>query len=318
MQKPKLFITRYIPEEAIKRLEEVFEVEIFPENRAITHEELKEKVKDIDALICLLTDNIDHEIIEAASNLKCISVYAVGYNNIDVETATKQGIVICNTPGVLTETTADLAWALIMSCARRIVEADRFVREGKFQGWEPMLMLGNDIFGKTLGIIGMGRIGRAVAHRALGFDMKVIYYDPQVDPESLPSDYVSVDLTTLCQNSDFISIHTPLTPETRHLIGEKEFNLMKPTAILINTARGPIINEQALISALKENKIASAGLDVYENEPVIPEELIKLSNVILLPHIGSASYETRTKMALLAAENAIAVIEAKNPPARVN
>jgi len=318
MQKPKLFITRYIPEEAIKRLEEVFEVEIFPENRAITHEELKEKVKDIDALICLLTDNIDHEIIEAASNLKCISVYAVGYNNIDVETATKHGIVICNTPGVLTETTADLAWALIMSCARRIVEADCFVREGKFQGWEPMLMLGNDIFGKTLGIIGMGRIGRAVAHRALGFDMKVIYYDPQVDPESLPSDYVSVDLTTLCQNSDFISIHTPLTPETRHLIGEKEFNLMKSTAILINTARGPIIDEQALISALKENKIAGAGLDVYENEPVIPEELIKLSNVILLPHIGSASYETRTKMALLAAENAIAVIEGKNPPARVN
>ncbi|HQH46962.1 MAG TPA: D-glycerate dehydrogenase [Candidatus Syntrophosphaera thermopropionivorans] len=318
MQKPKLFITRYIPEPAIKRLEEVFEVEIFPENRAITHEELKEKVKDIDALICLLTDNIDHEIIEAASNLKCISVYAVGYNNIDVETATKHGIVICNTPGVLTETTADLAWALIMSCARRIVEADRFVREGKFQGWEPMLMLGNDIFGKTLGIIGMGRIGRAVANRALGFDMKVIYYDPQVDPESLPSDYVSVDLTTLCQNSDFISIHTPLTPETRHLIGEKEFNLMKSTAILINTARGPIIDEQALISALKENKIASAGLDVYENEPVIPEELIKLSNVILLPHIGSASYETRTKMALLAAENAIAVIEGKNPPARVN
>ena len=318
MQKPKLFITRYIPEPAIKRLEEVFEVEIFPENRAITHEELKEKVKDIDALICLLTDNIDHEIIEAASNLKCISVYAVGYNNIDVETATKHGIVICNTPGVLTETTADLAWALIMSCARRIVEADRFVREGKFQGWEPMLMMGNDIFGKTLGIIGMGRIGRAVAHRALGFDMKVIYYDPQVDPESLPSDYVSVDLTTLCQNSDFISIHTPLTPETRHLIGEKEFNLMKSTAILINTARGPIIDEQALISALKENKIAGAGLDVYENEPVIPEELIKLSNVILLPHIGSASYETRTKMALLAAENAIAVIEGKNPPARVN
>lgn len=318
MQKPKLFITRYIPEEAIKRLEEVFEVEIFPENRAITHEELKEKVKDIDALICLLTDNIDHEIIEAASNLKCISVYAVGYNNIDVETATKHGIVICNTPGVLTETTADLAWALIMSCARRIVEADCFVREGKFQGWEPMLMLGNDIFGKTLGIIGMGRIGRAVANRALGFDMKVIYYDPQVDPESLPSDYVSVDLTTLCQNSDFISIHTPLTPETRHLIGEKEFNLMKPTAILINTARGPIIDEQTLISALKEHKIAGAGLDVYENEPVIPEELIKLSNVIFLPHIGSASYETRTKMALLAAENAIAVIEGKNPPARVN
>ena len=318
MQKPKLFITRYIPEEAIKRLEEVFEVEIFPENRAITHEELKEKVKDIDALICLLTDNIDREIIEAAPNLKCISVYAVGYNNVDVESATEHNIVVCNTPGVLTETTADLAWALIMSCARRIVEADRFVREGKFQGWEPMLMLGNDIFGKTLGIIGMGRIGRAVAHRALGFDMKVIYYDPQVNPESLSSDYVSVDLTTLCQNSDFISIHTPLTPETRHLIGEKEFNLMKSTAILINTARGPIIDEQALISALKENKIAGAGLDVYENEPVIPEELIKLSNVILLPHIGSASYETRTKMALLAAENAIAVIEGKNPPARVN
>ena len=318
MKKPKLFITNYIPEPAIKRLEEVFEVEIFPENRAITHEELRKKVKEIDALICLLTDNIDREIIEAAPNLKCISVYAVGYNNVDVESATEHNIVVCNTPGVLTETTADLAWALILSCARRIVEADRFVREGKFRGWEPMLMLGNDIFGKTLGIIGMGRIGRAVAHRALGFDMKVIYYDSQVDPESVPTDYIAVDLTTLFHNSDFISIHTPLTPGTRHLIGEKEFNLMKSTAILINTARGPIIDEQALISALKENKIAGAGLDVYENEPIIPEELIALSNVVLLPHIGSASYETRTKMALLAAENAIAVIEGNNPPARVN
>jgi len=318
MKKPKLFITNYIPEPAIKRLEEVFEVEIFPENPANTQEELKKKVKEIDALICLLTDNIDREIIEAAPNLKCISVYAVGYNNVDVESATEHNIVVCNTPGVLTETTADLAWALILSCARRIVEADRFVREGKFRGWEPMLMLGNDIFGKTLGIIGMGRIGRAVAHRALGFDMKVIYYDSQVDPESVPTDYIAVDLTTLFHNSDFISIHTPLTPETRHLIGEKEFNLMKSTAILINTARGPIIDEQALISALKENKIAGAGLDVYENEPIIPEELISLSNVVLLPHIGSASYETRTKMALLAAENAIAVIEGNNPPARVN
>jgi glyoxylate reductase len=316
--KPKLFITRYIPEQAIKRLEEVFEVEIFPENRAITHEELLEKVKDIDALLCLLTDNIDREIIEAAPHLKCISVYAVGYNNVDVECATKYGIVVCNTPGVLTETTADLAWALIMSCARRIVEADCFVREGRFQGWEPLLMLGNDIFGKTLGIIGMGRIGRAVAHRSLGFDMKVIYYDPEVEPKSLPANYTSVDLTNLCQNSDFISIHAPLTAETRHLIGKREFDLMKPSAILINTARGPIIDEQALISALKENKIAAAGLDVYENEPIIPEELLALSNVILLPHIGSASYETRTKMAMLAAENAIAVIEGKTAPARVN
>ena len=318
MSKPKIFVTRLLPEAALRRLEEVFTVDLHRENSPVSRTRLLEAVQDAEALLCLLTDDIDREVMDAAPRLKCVSNYAVGYNNIDVDYATQRGIAVCNTPGVLTETTADLAWALLMDCARRIAESDRFVRAGKFAGWEPLLLLGHDVFGKTLGIVGMGRIGQAVACRAAGFNMRVLFYDPSAALSTLPKDWESVSLEELCQKSDFISVHAPLTPQTQHLIGAREFALMKPSAILINTARGPILDEAALVRALRENRIAGAGLDVYEQEPQIPAELLALDNVVLLPHIGSASIETRTKMGLLAAENAIAIIQGRTPPARVN
>jgi len=316
--RPIIFLTQPIPAPAIARLEEVFELHQNTTDSILNKAELIAGIKDADVLLCLLTDSIDIEVIDAAPRLKCISNYAVGYNNIDVDHATHKGIVVCNTPGVLTETTADLTWALLMSCARRIVESDRFLRQGRFTGWKPLLLLGNDIHGKTLGIIGMGRIGRAVARRASGFDMRILYYDPSVDKDSLPAEYEAVELDNLLKNSDFISIHVPLLPATHHLIGAREFALMKSNAVLINTARGPIVDESALIQALREGRIAAAGLDVYEQEPQVPQELIELENAVLLPHIGSASVETRTRMGLLAAENAIAVIQGRTPPARVN
>ncbi len=271
-----------------------------------------------EALICLLTDNIDKKVISAAPKLKVISSYAVGYNNIEVEYATQLGIAVCNTPGVLTETTADLTWALILATCRRISESERFLRKGNFKGWEPMLMLGLDVYGKTLGIIGMGRIGQAVAKRATGFAMRIIYYNDVPVSNTLPFETTETDLQTLLKEADIITLHLPLTKETFHLIGKEEFALMKENAVLINTSRGAVIDEKELIKALSEKRIFSAGLDVYENEPDIPQELLALENVVLLPHIGSASIETRTKMALLAAENAIAVMEGRKPPAQVN
>ncbi len=291
--KPILFLTRRIPEPAIKRLEEKFTLKINPYN-------------------------IDKEVISAAPKLKVISSYAVGYNNIEVEYATQLGIAVCNTPGVLTETTADLTWALILTTCRRISESERFLRKGNFKGWEPMLMLGLDVYGKTLGIIGMGRIGQAVAKRATGFAMRIIYYNDVPVSNTLPFETTETDLQTLLKEADIITLHLPLTKETFHLIGKEEFALMKENAVLINTSRGAVIDEKELIKALSEKRIFSAGLDVYENEPDIPQELLALENVVLLPHIGSASIETRTKMALLAAENAIAVMEGRKPPAQVN
>jgi len=318
MPKPKIFITRNIPQPALDRLAEVFDISIHANDKAIGRQQLMEAVKDMDALLCLLTDSIDKELLEAAPRLKCVSNLAVGFNNIDLEYANSRNIAVCNTPGVLTETTADLTWALLLACARRVVEADNYARSGRFEGWEPLLMLGVDVFSKTLGIIGMGRIGSAVARRAEGFGMKVLWFDPQVDPKTVSDKYERADLRHLCSSSDFISIHVPLTPDTHHLVNSELLSLMRPTAVLINTARGPIVDEEALIKALRDKKIAAAGLDVFENEPEIPAELLELENAVLLPHIGSASIETRTKMALMAAENAIAVIQGTEPPARVN
>lgn len=318
MPKPIIFVTRIIPRPALDRLAEVFDLRLNELDRPLTPDELRGGIADADALLCLLTDSVDADLISAAPRLRVISNYAVGYNNIDVEFATRRGIAVCNTPGVLTESTADLAWALIMSCARRIVESDRFVRAGRFSGWEPMLFLGNDVHAKTLGIVGMGRIGQAVAKRASGFEMRVLYHDPSADPHVLPPSWQAAELSYLLQNSDFVSLHAPLTPQTRHLISAEQLALMKPTAVLINTARGPIIDESALIAALRERRIAAAGLDVFEAEPHIPPELLALDNAVLLPHIGSASVETRTRMGLLAAENAIAVVTGKDAPARVN
>jgi len=318
MPKPKIFITRNIPQPALDRLAEVFDISIHANDKAIGRQQVMEAVKDMDALLCLLTDSIDKELLEAAPRLKCVSNLAVGFNNIDLEYANSRNIAVCNTPGVLTETTADLTWALLLACARRVVEADNYARSGRFEGWEPLLMLGVDVFSKTLGIIGMGRIGSAVARRAEGFGMKVLWFDPQVDPKTVSDKYERANLRHLCSSSDFISIHVPLTPDTHHLVNSELLSLMRPTAVLINTARGPIVDEEALIKALRDKKIAAAGLDVFENEPEIPAELLELENAVLLPHIGSASIETRTKMALMAAENAIAVIQGTEPPARVN
>lgn len=317
----KVYITRRIPEPGIEMIRKEHEVEVNPYDRVLTREELLQAVKGKDGILCLLTDKIDAEVFDAAGpQLKVVSNYAVGYDNIDVNEATKRGIVVTNTPGVLTETTADLAWALILATARRIVEADKFTRAGKYEGWAPMLFLGQDVYGKTLGIIGMGRIGQAVARRAKGFNMKVLYNDIRRIPEELEKELNAtfVSLDELIEQSDFVSLHTYLSPETYHLINEERLRKMKKTAYLINTSRGPVVDESALVRALKEGWIAGAGLDVYEFEPKLVPGLAECENAVLLPHIASASVETRTKMATMAAENLLAVLAGKMPPNPVN
>lgn len=314
----RILITRKIPDLAIDKLRQAFsKVEVFQPDRNMTTDEIISAMQSCEVLLCMLTNPIGKAIIDSNPKLKGICNYAVGYNNLDVAYAHSKGIIVCNTPDVLTESTADLTWALIMSVSRRIVEGDNLMRKGKFTGWEPMMLLGRDVFGKTLGIIGMGRIGMAVAKRAIGFGMRIVYYKPSGAEANLPFEADYMPLSELLKASDIISIHAPLTAETKHLIGERELNMMKQTAVLINTARGPIIDEKALVIALKAGVIYAVGLDVYENEPSIEPELADLPNVVLLPHIGSASIETRTAMAILAAENAIAVLQGMEPPARV-
>jgi glyoxylate reductase len=312
--KPSIFVTRTLPEPSIIQLKTIFDVTMNTEDRVLRKEELIQQIQGKDALLCLLTDAIDKDVIDAGDCLKVISNYAVGFNNIDLNAANSRKIPVCITPGILTEATADLAWALILSVARRIVEADQYTRNGSFTGWGPDLFLGSDLNGKTLGIIGMGRIGQAVAKRAKGFDMKVVYYSRT--QKSVSDPLLSFD--QLLQRSDFISLHTPLTLETTHLIGENEFKKMKRSAFLINTTRGAVVDEKALVHALKTGIIAGAGLDVYEHEPALTEGLAACHNAVILPHIGSATTETRTKMAILAVENAIAVIQGKTPHAIAN
>ncbi|HHF55758.1 MAG TPA: D-glycerate dehydrogenase [Thermoplasmatales archaeon] len=314
----KIFITRRLPEEGLKMLDE-HEVEIFEGDAPPSKQEIIEGTRGKDALICLLTDKIDSEVMNASSNLKIIANYAAGYDNIDIDEATKRGIFVTNTPGVLTETVADLAWALILAAARRIVEGDKFMREGKFKGWAPMLLLGSDVYGKTLGIVGAGRIGQAVAKRAKGFNMRILYYSRKRKEnfeKECNAEYV--DLETLLREADFVSLHTPLTPETYHMIGEKELKMMKSSAYLINTGRGKCVDEKALVKALKEGWIRGAALDVFENEPEIEPELKELENVVLTPHIGSASYETRSRMAVMVAENVLAALKGEIPPNCIN
>ncbi len=315
-----VYVTRPIPEPGLELLRQSCDVEVKPTDDLVSKEELLEKVKGRDALLCLLTEKIDKEIIEAASpNLKIIANYAVGYDNIDVASATEHGVYVTNTPGVLTDTTADMAWALMFSVARRIVEADKYCREGKFKGWSATLFLGGDVYGKTLGLVGVGRIGAAVAMRTKGFNMRVLYVDVRHNYEiEREVGAVKVDMDTLLKESDFVSLHVPLMPETRHLIGRRSLAMMKPTAYLINTSRGPVVDEAALAEALRNKVIAGAGLDVYEFEPKITPELLELDNVVLAPHIASGTVETRTKMALMAAENVIAALDGRTPPNAVN
>ena len=315
-----VFITRRIPQPGIDLLlKHCSRVDINPEDRVLTKTELLQNVKGRDGVLCLLTDTIDEEILEAARDAKIFANHAVGFNNIDVEAATRCGIMVTNTPGVLTDATADLTWALIFTVARRIVESDNFTRSGKYRGWGPMLLLGESVTGATLGIVGAGRIGTAVAMRSVGFGMKVIYTDT-IRNETLEKTLKAkrVHLDALLTQSDFISLHVPLLPETTHLISTRELGLMKKTAFLVNTCRGPVVDERALVNALRSGEISGAGLDVYENEPQLEPGLKELKNVVLLPHIGSATVEARTKMAVMAAENLIAALRGQMPPNLVN
>jgi glyoxylate reductase len=318
-RKYAILLTRLIPGPAVDLLKRHFELEINPGDKPISRTRMLEAIKDKHGLLCLLTDKIDKEVLEKGRGLRVIANYAVGYDNIDIAAANQKRIAVTNTPGVLTETTADLTFALILSIARRIVEADRFLRRGRFRGWAPMLMLGADVYGKTLGIIGLGRIGQGVARRARGFGIKIIYHEPKrLTPEcerECGAEYRGLD--DLLRESDFVTIHCPLNRSTFHLISQEEFFLMRKTAFLINTARGSIIDEQALLKALKKRRIAGAALDVFEKEPRVAPELVKMDNVVLVPHIGSASIETRTRMAMMAAENILAVLVKKQRPPNV-
>jgi len=314
-----VFVTRKIPKSGLSLLKKHHTIRVSGKNRVLTKQEIIAQAADAEGLVCLLTDTIDKEIITSLPKLKMIANYAVGYNNIDVDYATKKKIPVSNTPEVLTDTTAELSWALVFAVARRIVESDSFCRRGKFDGWDPLLLLGQDISKKTLGIIGAGRIGTAMALKSKGFDMQVLYVNPDHN-EKLESELNAqkTDLKTLLSSSDIVSLHVPLNDETYHLIGEKEFKLMKDTAVLVNTSRGPVVDENALIHALEKNWIFGAGLDVYEHEPKIPRRLKQLENVVILPHIGSATRDTRSKMAEMAAENMIIGLRGKQPPNCIN
>jgi D-3-phosphoglycerate dehydrogenase len=318
MSRKKIFFTSKLVIKVEEYLKD-FDVEIYEGEPPIPREVLKEKVKDVDGLVVLLTDRIDAEILDNAPRLKIVANYAVGYDNIDVDECTRRGIVVTNTPDVLTDATAELAWALVFAVARRIVEAHKYVEKRLWRGWSPTLFLGIELKGKTLGVLGAGRIGQAFALKSAGFGMKVVYYNRRPN-EVLEKQLGArkVDLDELLQVSDIISLHLPLTPETYHLIGEREFNLMKPNAIFINTARGKIVDEKALVKVLKERRIYGAGLDVFEFEPRISEELYELDNVVMLPHIGSATVEARTKMAELVVENLRAFFNGEIPPTVVN
>ncbi len=310
----KIFVTRKIPEAGLDLLRKEFTITVNSYDRVLTKEEIIKGLKGKDGLLCLLTDPIDRDVIFSEPKLKMIANYAVGYNNIDVKAATERCITVSNTPDVLTDTTAEMAWALLFSVARRTVEGDRFTRAGKFNGWAPLLMLGQDISNKTLGVIGAGRIGAAFALKSKGFNMNVLYFDEnRNDKLEKELNAKKVDLQTLLKESDYVSLHVPLIEATHYMIGEKELHMMKKNAVLINTSRGPIIDEKSLVKALKEKRIFGAGLDVYEHEPNIEKELLELDNVILQPHSASATTETRTKMAIMAAENMIAVLSGKIP-----
>ena len=318
--KPRVYVTRLLPQAAMDKVHSFCEAKIWEGELPPPRDVLLQNVPEVEGLLTLLTDKVDSELMDRAKKLKVISNCAVGFDNVDVKEATKRGIIVGNTPGVLTDTTADFAFALLMAAARRVVEGDRVVRAGKWKTWGPMILLGQDVHNSTLGIIGFGRIGLAVAKRAQGFGMRILYSDvirnKQAESE-LGIEYV--DMNRLLAESDFITVHTNLTPETHHLIGQKQFELMKKTAILVNTSRGPIVDNMALYNALRSGKIGYAALDVTEPEPLPADHpLLTLENVIVVPHIASASVATRTKMGLMAADNLIAGLKGEMPPNPVN
>ncbi|MDH7564134.1 MAG: glyoxylate reductase [Candidatus Bathyarchaeota archaeon] len=321
MAKPKVYITRELPERGLSIIKKHFEAEVWPEYAPPPKKVIVEKVRNVEGLVSLLSDKIDSEVFNAAPKLKIVSQLAVGFDNIDIAEATKRGIYVTNTPEVLTDTTADFAWALLMAVARRVVEADKYVRTGLWRvSWHPSMLQGRDVYGATIGIVGAGRIGYAMAKRATGFNMKILFYDVIPRPE-MEKDLGAkkVDLDTLFRESDFVSIHVPLMKETHHLVNRERLGLMKTTAYLINNSRGPVVDENALYEALKERRIGGAGLDVFEQEPTpLDNPLLKLDNVVVAPHISSASYETRSRMSEMVAENLVAFFEGKRPPNLVN
>ena len=315
-----VYVSRRLPDPVMAELARRFTLIGQSHDRPATREELLEAASQADALAVTLTERVDADVLDRAARLKVVAVYAVGYDNVDVAAATRRGIVVTNTPDVLTETTADLTWALILAVMRRIPEADRLVREGRWEGWAPTQLLGADVFGKTLGVIGMGRIGRAVARRAAGFGMTVLYHTrhPLRHEEEVVFHAKSLPLPQVLQAADIVTIHTPLIDSTRGLIGKAELAMMRRSAYLINTARGAVVDEAALAEALEQGRLAGAGLDVYQHEPHVHPRLRALPNTVLLPHIGSATTETRVKMGLIVADNITAVLERREAPHRVN
>lgn len=318
MAAPLLYISRLLPDPVMAAARRQFQLLNDPRDASPSWDAVKTGLREADAAICTLTDRVDASILAEATRLKILANYAVGYNNIDLAAATARGIVVTNTPDVLTDATADLTWALLLAVARRVAEGDAYVRSGDWSGWAPTQMLGTDVAGKTLGIVGMGRIGQAVAQRATGFNMRIRYTSRTATVlEQLPSQWESRALPELLRESDFVSLHVPLNNATHHLIGAPQFALMKPTAFLINTARGPVIDETALVDALLQRRLAGAGLDVFEQEPAFHPSLRELRQVVLLPHLGSATQVTRVRMGMICLENIAAVVAGKPAPNQV-
>lgn len=315
----RVFVSRALPAGPLEALaaESGLELEVSPHDRAATRAELLAGVAEAEVLVSQLLDPIDAELIAAAPKLRLICNYAVGYNNVDAEAARARGVVVCNTPDVLTEASADLTWALILAVTRRVLEGDRLTRAGEFKGWAPQLLLGTELMGKTLGIVGLGRIGRAVARRAKGFGLRLLYTGRSEKPADQSEGARYVGLEELLRESDLVCLHCPLTPETQHLLNAERLGWLKPSAYLINMARGPVVDEAALVAALREGRLAGAGLDVYEREPALEPGLADLDSVVLLPHLGSATHETRLAMAQIVADNVADLLAGRPPRTRV-
>ncbi len=322
MPKPKVFVSRIIPDEGLARVREATDATVWEGDLPPPRADLLRAVQGCEGILTLLTDRVDDELLDAAGpQLKVVSNFAVGFDNIDVPACTRRKLPVGNTPGVLTETTADLAWALLMAAARRLVEGDRYVRDGKWKTWGPMLLMGPDVHGATIGIVGFGRIGQAVARRAKGFGMRIVYHDLQRVPKSVEAEFDATHMTLegLLAESDFVSLHTVLSPETKGLINAERLGWMKPTAVLVNTSRGPVVDSMALVDALKDGTIAAAALDVTDPEPLpVDHPLVGLDNCLVVPHIASASRATRGKMASMAAANLLAGIRGDRLPTPVN
>ena len=318
MSKPTVYVTRQLPEPVMTALTQRFRLTRLPETAPPTRETILDGIRDADAVICTLAEQIDASVLAEASHLRIIANYAVGYNNVDLEAAYAKHIVVTNTPDILTESTADLTWALLLATARRVTEGHDLVRQGNWTGWEPRQLLGTDVFGRTLGIIGMGRIGQAVARRAAGFNMNVLYYNRTAKDFPGQPSWKRVTLGEVLAQADYLTLHVPLTPDTHHLIGSRELRLVRPTAFLINVSRGAVVDEAALVAALQEGRLAGAGLDVYEHEPLVHAGLLALRQVVTLPHLGSATHATRIRMGMVCVENICAVMEGRPAPNRVS